>query len=244
MRGFVKQLGPQERDRMLQVYLAQARGRQKNGDVLRQAVDRTLRILALRAADQREMPMNDALVESLTEVASALEAVGATYAVTGSIATSVHGEPIPSYDVDLIVSASMAQAARLADCLRPRFYAEPEMLRDAAANHDFVNVIDQKTSLKVDLSFVRGAYLGNALSRRVRSRIGGAEPEFWFVTPEDAILMKLLWRKDSRSAKQWDNALSVVRVRGARLDWKYLFEQARELDIEDDLAQLRDEGGV
>ncbi|MCH7793471.1 MAG: hypothetical protein IID31_14475 [Planctomycetes bacterium] len=56
--------------------------------------------------------------------------------------------------------------------------------------------------------------------------------------------MKLLWRKDSRSQKQWENALSVVRVRGARLDWKYLFEQARELDLVEDLTALRDEGCV
>ena len=56
--------------------------------------------------------------------------------------------------------------------------------------------------------------------------------------------MKLVWRQDSRSEKQWKNALSVARVRGVTLDWKYLFEQARELKIEDDLVKLRDEAGI
>lgn len=242
MGELAKQLGPPDRDRMLLVFSVQARGRRRNGDPLRQAVDRVRRMITDRKGEGATM--DDALIVSLTTVADALEQVGATYAVTGSIAASVYGEPFQSLDVDLIVSASTEQAARLAELLSPRFHAESEMLRDAAANHDFVKVIDQRTGLKVDLSFVRGAFLGDVLSRRVRCKIGGAEPEFWFVTPEDAILTKLLWRKDSRSAKQWENALGVVRVRGARLDWKYLFEQARELDIEDDLVQLRDEGGV
>jgi len=64
------------------------------------------------------------------------------------------------------------------------------------------------------------------------------------VTAEDIILMKLLWRRESRSEKQWSNALSVARVKRARLDWKYLWEQARSLGIEDDLVKLRDEAGI
>ena len=64
------------------------------------------------------------------------------------------------------------------------------------------------------------------------------------VTPEDIILMKLLWRRDSTSEKQWRDALSVARVKGARMDWKYLFEQAKRLGIEEDLITLRDEAGI
>ena len=97
----------------------------------------------------------------------------------------------------------------------------------------------------MDLSFVGSdPYLRQALARRVRRTIGSAEPEFWFVTAEDVILMKLLWRKDTQSTKQWDNALGVARVRGARMDWKYLFENAKSLGVEDDLIRLRDEAGI
>jgi len=78
----------------------------------------------------------------------------------------------------------------------------------------------------------------------VRKPIGGSETQFWFVTQEDIILMKLLWRKDTRSTKQWENALSVARVKGTRMDWAYLFDKARDLDIEDDLTLLRDEAGI
>ena len=84
----------------------------------------------------------------------------------------------------------------------------------------------------------------DARRRRMRERIGPDSLEFWFVTPEDIILMKLLWRKDTQSAKQWENALSVAKYKGTRMDWKYLFEQAKALGIEPDLIKLRDDAGI
>lgn len=230
-------------DRGTQVAFAQARGAVRNGDLLRQAVARALSIEAARKGEVRDM--DDALVGALTAVVEALEAVGAKYAVTGSIASSVHGEPFASLDVDLIVIASAGEAAKVAASLGPRFYAPADMLSAAAERNEFANVVDNASGLKVDLSFVAGTgYLAEALARRVRSRIGSSGPEFWFTTPEDVILMKLLWRRETRSAKQWENALSVARVRGTRMDWKYLFAKAEELGVEGDLTKLRDEAGI
>ncbi|MFH0983809.1 MAG: hypothetical protein V2A79_20025 [Planctomycetota bacterium] len=189
--------------------------------------------------------MDNALIEMFTVVVDALEAEGAPYAVTGSIASSVHGEPQMTQVVDLVILAPPARAAAVAARIRPRFYAPDDMLVQAAADHGFANVVDGLTGLKVDLSFVPATgFLAGVLRRRVRRPIGTGSPEFWLVTPEDVILMKLLWRKDSRSHKRWENALSVARVQGARLDWRYLFEQAAELGLADDLAALRDEAGI
>ena len=189
--------------------------------------------------------MDDALIETLKEVTGILDSLRAPYAVTGSVASSVHGEPYSSLDVDLVLQATPQQATELAKRLTPRFYAPQDMLSEAARDRAFTNVIDNRTGLKVDLSFVsESGFFGTVMKRRVKSKIGTESPEFDFVTPEDIILMKLVWRKDTQSQKQWDNALSVAQVRGARMDWKYLFEQARELEIEDDLVKLRDEAGI
>lgn len=67
---------------------------------------------------------------------------------------------------------------------------------------------------------------------------------FFVVTPEDVILMKLLWRRETRSQKQWRDALGVAKVKGACMDWTYLWEQAETLRLEDDLLRLRDEAGI
>jgi hypothetical protein len=64
------------------------------------------------------------------------------------------------------------------------------------------------------------------------------------VSPEDIVLMKLIWRKHSQSHKQWDNALGVLRVKQHQLDWEYLRKWARVQDVEQDLDQLAKEAGI
>ncbi len=233
------------RDRRMQVFLTQARGPVRNGNLLRQAVDRALRMTALRNEGMEGKLMDDALVDTLKLVTDGLDELGITYAVTGSVASSLHGEIHSTIDADLILIASPENAAQLSDLLGPRFYAPGDMLADAARNRTMTNVVDNLQGFKVDLSFVGDdPYLRQVLRRRVRRPIGDGQPEFWFVTPEDVILMKLIWRKDSQSSKQWNDALSVVTVHGARLDWRYLFQEARGLNLVEDLTALRDEGGV
>ena len=92
--SLTKQLFPPERDRLLQVYFAQARGKRRNGDLLRHAIDRALKIVAARSANNGERTMDDALIETLKEVTGILDSLCAPYAITGSVASSVHGGKI------------------------------------------------------------------------------------------------------------------------------------------------------
>ncbi len=189
--------------------------------------------------------MNNLLMETLVSVIDVLKQEGALYAVTGSVASSVHGEPFVSQDVDLILVALPQTAAAIAKGLPACFYAPEDMLSTAAKELTLANVIDNRTGLKVDLSFVRNdGFFRDVFDRRVETRIGSDGPTVCLVSAEDVILMKLLWRKDTRSSKQWDNALGVVRVKGASLDWAYLTKQATALDLEEDLIRLRDEAEV
>jgi hypothetical protein len=189
--------------------------------------------------------MENVLINTLGEVAKILDKEGIPYAITGSVASSVFGEPFVSEDVDLVLHATPKEAGAIARQFPPRFYAPEDMLVEAAQKQTLANAIDNRTGLKVDLSFVpRTGFFAQVIAHRIKVQIGSDGPVFSFVTPEDVILMKLLWRKDSRSQKQWDNALSVAKVRGASLDWKYLFEQAEHLGLKADLEKLRDEAGV
>ncbi len=187
----------------------------------------------------------DPFVDLIDVTVRHLAKMGIEYAVTGSVMSGIYGEPLTSYDVDIVVKMDAAQAARLAEALPQRFYRSKESLIDAARTCGMANLVDCETGLKVDLSCMQPTrYRDSVFSRRVKTSFGSGTPEFYGVSPEDVVLMKLLWRKDTRSTKQWENALSVARVKGARMDWKYLFKQAGELGIEDDLIKLRDEAGI
>lgn len=189
--------------------------------------------------------IDEPFVDVIRSAVDVLDRVGIPYAITGSVASGLHGEPVNTYDVDIVVRMTPTQAAKLHAELPQRFYRSPERLREVAERGGLANLIDAETGLKVDLSVVeKSPFFDTVMARRALTSFGEEAPSFVTVTREDIILMKLLWRRDSLSEKQWRDALSVARVNGARMDWKYLFEQARGLGIEEDLIRLRDDAGI
>lgn len=185
----------------------------------------------------------DPLFDMLNRLCPLLDAVGATYAVTGSVASSLHGQPSASVDVDICLRLSPAQARQLVAAFPKDFYVNPDGLIESARIGGISNVIDGPTAMKADLSFVpKEPYFDEVLARRTLIGNVPGLPPLWVVSPEDIILMKLLWRRDTESQKQWDNALSVVKVQGHRLDRAYMKEWAERLDLSDDLRRLLAEG--
>ena len=189
--------------------------------------------------------IDDPFIDLVVAVVGSLETAGIPYAITGSIASGIHGEPIPSQDVDIVVRMTYSQATKLHEVLPQRFYRSLERLQETARSGGVANLVDTDTGLKVDLSSVKQDAFFDAVMLRARpTSYGASAPDFVTVTPEDVVLMKLVRRKDSRSDKQWKDALGIAKIKGARMDWKYLFEQAELLGIEGDLTKLRDEAGI
>ena len=188
---------------------------------------------------------DDPLIDVIQATVDVLDRAAVPYAITGSVASTLHGEPFQSQDVDIVLRMTVPQARQIAEELPQRFYRSAERLEHVAESGGIANLIDTDSGLKVDLSVLEaGAFYDSIVARRELLKYGPDGPAFYTVTAEDIILMKLLWRKDTRSAKQWENALGVARVQGAGMDWDYLFEQARMLGLEEDLRQLRDEARV
>jgi len=189
--------------------------------------------------------MDDPFIDVISVTVQYLDHIGIPYAITGSIASGAHGEPVLSQDVDIAVHMTPEQARTLADELPQRFYRNREHLEEVSRIGGLANLIDSDTGLKVDLSVLeRTPYYDGVLTRRTLVAFGPKGPSFFAVTPEDIILMKLLWRRESRSEKQWRDALGVAKVQGTRMDWNYLWDQAEHLQIKHDLTQLRDEAGI
>ena len=113
IESLVSRLSPPERDRLMQVHLAQARGTVRNGDLLRRSIDWSLRIKAAREPDNGGHGTDDALINTLTEVTAMLDSLGVSHAVSGSVASSVHGEPLTTLDVHLLVQADTRRSRNL-----------------------------------------------------------------------------------------------------------------------------------
>jgi hypothetical protein len=88
----------------------------------------------------------------LRDVTAALEARGIQYAVTGSVASSIHGEPVTSQNIDIVVAMTPDQARRFARALPASYYRNEERLVEIAEMSGVSNVIEMNLAYKVDIS--------------------------------------------------------------------------------------------
>jgi hypothetical protein len=61
----------------------------------------------------------------------------------------------------------------------------------------------------------------------------------WIVSPEDLVLSKLAWARDTRSDVQVRDVRAVIAAQRVRLDWEYVERWAGVLGIGADLEAVR-----
>jgi hypothetical protein len=84
-------------------------------------------------------------------VTGVLDRLGVPHAVVGSMASSLHGIPRSTNDVDIIAALRLEHVVPLADALRGTFYVDADMIRDATIRRSEFNVIHLGTMFKVDI---------------------------------------------------------------------------------------------
>jgi len=171
-------------------------------------------------------------LEVATRVAAALEALDIAYSIGGSLAGSFAGEPRATIDIDIVVALDATQVPALVASLENDFYIDSAALHRAVIERGTTNLIDQHTSIKVDLFIAGATALDDELLRR-RVRVSGQD--LWVHSPEDILLQKLRWfrRGGEMSDRQWRDVLGIVRVQGKRLDLEYLISGAVRLQVRD-----------
>ena len=170
-------------------------------------------------------------------VIDVLDELGIRYHVGGSYASSIHGIPRQTQDIDLVVDLPSEAAGRLASKLGDGFYADEESIRRAVRDKTSVNVIHLESGIKVDL-FIRGdAPFDLEEFRRHRRELIRRDPEryVYVKTAEDILLRKLAWYRmgGETSDRQWNDVLGIARVHGGTLDREYLARWGRELAVGD-----------
>lgn len=85
----------------------------------------------------------NSFVELLLHVASVFERAGARYAYVGSVASSSHGLPRATNDIDLITDLSPAQVSDFVLMLGDDFYFNEDTIRRALQTRRSFNLIHQ-----------------------------------------------------------------------------------------------------
>jgi len=169
-------------------------------------------------------------LDVLKTVAQRLDAVGIAYMVTGSIALNYYAIPRMTRDIDIVVELSRASADRLCAAFQEDFYIDRDTVLEAITESHIFNIIHKTFVIKVDFVVRKESdYRREEFSRR--RQITVEDCRLSIVAPEDLIISKLDWAKESRSEIQLNdvrNLLSSV----AELDREYLEHWIRRLGLE------------
>lgn len=187
--------------------------------------------------------MVDAIDVAL-QVAHAIESVGGTYFVGGSVATSFQGEPRATNDIDIVCELPLGKIGAFADTLGSDFEVDRDMLRDALMNARTCNIFFLPSVMKIDLFGVgTDAFDEIEFSRKRAVEVRPTGETLVLKSPEDSVLRKLLWYRlgGETSERQWRDVLSVLRVSGASLDHGYMTTWASRLKVGSLLARARQE---
>lgn len=178
--------------------------------------------------------------ELLVKVVEVLERAGIDYMVTGSVVSSLQGEPRATHDIDLVVDLSASQApALLAAFPAPEYYLAEASIREAIQRRSMFNLLALDEGDKIDFWLLTEEPFDR--SRFARRQVAEVtEMNLKISSPEDTILAKLRWAKQSGgSEKQFNDALRIYELQFANLDQKYLAQWARELNVEPLFERLK-----
>ncbi len=176
------------------------------------------------------------LVRQVTQILADLEI---PYALGGSLASSLFGEPRSTVDVDIAIRLAADRQAAPLQRTTAEFYVPIDAARAAMRAHSSFNLVDTVSALKVDL-FVLGDGLLDRMQihRRIKVAIPGAADGIWVTSPEDQVLRKLEWYRSGGavSDRQWRDVIGILRNQAGDLEVEYMTDTARELGLDDLLS--------
>ena len=182
--------------------------------------------------------------EFLEQLVGQLEKCSVAFMVTGSIASSFHGEPRATRDVDLVIDCSGDQLAALLEAVQQQgWYVDPAAAMAAHAERAMFNIIDPASGWKADLIVRKTRDFSLCeFQRRITASVFGPDSiPVKLSTPEDTILSKLEWAGSAASEQQHRDALAVAILRRRQLDRDYLRRWAEPLGVSDRLERLLEE---
>jgi hypothetical protein len=110
-------------------------------------------------------------------------------------------------------------------------------MREAIVNRRVFNVVHREALQKVDV-IVRDDREYEIEKFERRRRIEVDEQPIWVISPEDLVLSKLVWAKDTRSDLQLRDVRGIIALQPA-LDWPYMDRWAIRLTVAALLAECR-----
>ena len=175
----------------------------------------------------------------LARVVGALERAGIPYMLAGSFASSHHGAPRATQDIDIVVDPTFESLDRfLATLTGDDVYLDAEVARDELKRRGQFNIIDGASAWKVDVIYRKGRpFSREEMSRRVPAIVLGVS--VFVATAEDTVLAKLEWARLGESERQLRDVRTVLETKGDSLDRAYVERWLDDLGVRELWERVR-----
>ena len=188
--------------------------------------------------------MNSLSVKVVFEkLRAALEATRVPYFVTGSFASSAHGLPRSTNDIDIVIAPSRVQLEELMKQFpKSEFAAEVEDALDALVHKSLFNIVEYSTMWKIDFIIKQPTpFDASRFSRCGVVEIAGVP--LYTASPEDMLITKLWWAKLGESDRQMNDAVGIAQVQRDNLDFDYIERWIAVLELDHQWKIMRKRAG-
>lgn len=159
--------------------------------------------------------------EVVFKVVDILTRINIPYLITGAVAVVYYGEIRTTHDIDLVVEINENDIKTLVQNFEPDFFIDETSIQNAIQEKSMFNALHKDTNYKVDFwTLTNDEYSRQRFLRRVKVNILGKT--MFLPTPEDLIITKLEWFRQSDIDKHYLDAVGIYRIQKENLDKNYI----------------------
>lgn len=179
-------------------------------------------------------------IQILKLVTNKLEEMVIPYMLSGSVASSFYAQPRMTRDINIVIKLAAEQIPKVLEVFSKDFYIDGNDVAEAVRSEGMFNIIHYQAVVKIDFIVLKDSpYRQLEFNRRIKKMI--ADFALWVVSPEDLIISKLFWARDSRSELQLSDVSSIIKYQREKLDWEYIVYWTKELGIEQLWKEIENE---
>jgi len=150
-------------------------------------------------------------LEVLRIVAQRLDQSKIVYMISGSMAANLYSVPRMTRDIDIVVELKSIGIDAFVKIFEKDFFVDKDMVREEVARGGVFNLIHKDYVIKIDF-ILRQLSEFQAMTFTRRRNVIIENQLMWFIAPEDLVLAKLWWAKDSCSEVQLNDARNILRT--------------------------------
>jgi hypothetical protein len=177
-------------------------------------------------------------------LARILNSANIPYYITGGVAAIAHSKPRATIDLAVVIAIDLADLPALAANFEAQVFYVAGLADVMTGSLRCLNITHLETIENVDLMISGREEYDLIKFERSRSYTLPGSGEVAIASPEDVIISKLVWRRESQSDKQWRDILGILKVQQEKLDFVYLKKWVDRFGLYEDWQRAKVEAGV